>query len=47
MSDWLIVRIPFDDPQNPEIIEVLSNVPINWKDYLEKVAKKQKSLEDI
>ena len=42
MSDWLIVRIPFDDPQNPEIIEVLSNVPINWRDYLEKVTKNTK-----
>lgn len=42
MSDWLIVRIPFDDPEKVEVVKQLSNVPLNWKDYLEKIAKRTK-----
>ena len=42
MSDWLILRFPLDDPQKPEVIEVLANVPSDWKQYLEKKAKEIK-----
>lgn len=40
MSDWLVIRIPLDDPNDAEVIESLSNVPLDWKEYLEKVAEK-------
>lgn len=42
MSDFLIIRIPLDDPNKPEIVEFLANVPINWITYLKQVAKKEK-----
>ncbi len=42
MSDYLIVRIPFNKPDRPEIVEFLSNVPIDWKKYLKEVAEKEK-----
>lgn len=42
MSDYLIIRIPFDKPNKPEIVEFLSDVPIDWKKYLKEVAKKEK-----
>jgi hypothetical protein len=42
MGDWIILRFPFDDPENPEVIEVLANVPTNWKEYLKKKAEEIK-----
>lgn len=42
MSDFLIIRIPLDDPSKPEIVEFLANVPINWKKYLKQVAKRER-----
>ena len=30
------MRFPFDDPEKPEVVEVLANVPIDWKKYLKK-----------
>jgi len=42
MSDFLVIRIPFDKPDKPEIVKFLPNVPINWKKYLEETAKKEK-----
>lgn len=42
MSDWLVIRIPYDKPNRPEIIEILANVPLNWKKYLHQIAKKTK-----
>jgi len=42
MSDWIILRFPFDDPQKPEMIEVLANVPMDWKKYLKKKAREVK-----
>ncbi|HID31665.1 MAG TPA: hypothetical protein EYP19_16915 [Desulfobacterales bacterium] len=38
MTDWVILRFPFDNPERPEVIEVLANVPIDWKQYLKKKA---------
>ncbi|OGK41495.1 hypothetical protein A2954_00645 [Candidatus Roizmanbacteria bacterium RIFCSPLOWO2_01_FULL_37_12] len=40
MSDYLIIRIPFDNPSKPEIIEFLANVPLDWKKYLIQVANR-------
>lgn len=42
MSDWLIVRISDNNPNKVEVVEVLANVPSNWKRYLQKVAKQKK-----
>jgi len=42
MGDNIILRFPFNDPQKPEIIEVLANVPTNWREYLKRKAKKYK-----
>lgn len=42
MGDHVILRFPFDNPEKPEVIEVLANVPTNWKDYLKKKAKEIK-----
>jgi len=42
MSDYLVIRIPFDKPNKPEIVEFLSAVPIDWKEYFKGVAKKEK-----
>jgi hypothetical protein len=42
MSDFLVIRIPFNKPDKPEIIKFLPNIPINWKKYLKGIAKKEK-----
>ncbi len=42
MSDWLTIRIPFNKPDKPEIIEILADVPLNWKKYLRQMANKTK-----
>ena len=42
MSDYLIIRIPFNKPSKPEIVEFLAVVPIDWKKYLKEVAEKEK-----
>ncbi len=42
MSNFLIIRIPFNKPDKPEIVEFLANVPIDWKKYLKEVAQKEK-----
>ena len=42
MSDWLIIRIPFDAPNKAEILELLADVPLDWQKYLDKVAKTTK-----
>ncbi|MCP6719521.1 MAG: hypothetical protein KJI71_04835 [Patescibacteria group bacterium] len=47
MSDYLVIRIPLDKPDKPEIIEFLSAVPIDWKKYLKEVAEKEKKMVGI
>ena len=42
MGDWIILRFPLDNPEKPEVIEVLANAPSNWKLYLKKKAKEIK-----
>lgn len=42
MSDWLVIRIPFDKPSHPEVIEILPDIPLNWGKYLSQVAKRTK-----
>ena len=42
MSDFLVIRIPFNKPDKPEIVKFLPNVPINWKKYLKEIAIKEK-----
>ena len=42
MTDWVILRFPLEEPEKPEVIEVLANVPENWKAYLEKTANRTK-----
>lgn len=42
MGDWVILRFPFDDPGKPEVIEVLANMPTNWKKYLKKKTERIK-----
>ena len=42
MGDYVILLFPFDDPDNPEVVDVLANVPNNWKKYLKKKAHKIK-----
>jgi len=42
MGDQVILLFPFDDPDNPEVVEVLANVPNNWKKYLKKKAHETK-----
>ena len=42
MSDWLIIRIPLNNPNKIEVVDVLPNVPIKWQDYLDKVAEREK-----
>jgi len=42
MGDWVILRFPFDNPEKPEVIEVLANVPTNWQEYLKKKAEEIK-----
>lgn len=42
MGDHIILRFPFNNPENPEIVEVLANVPNNWKKYLKKKAHEVK-----
>ena len=42
MSDFLVIRIPFNKPNKPEIVKFLPNVPINWRKYLKELAKKEK-----
>ena len=44
MSDYLVIRIPFDKPNKPEIVEFLADVPIDWKKYLKEMAKKEKKM---
>jgi len=39
MSDHVILRFPFDDPDNPEVVDVLANVPVHWKKYLKERAR--------
>ena len=39
MSDWLVLRFPPNKPDKPEVVEVLANVPINWKAFLAQKAK--------
>ena len=34
MGDHVILRFPLDDPDNPEVVDVLANVPVHWKKYL-------------
>ncbi len=46
MGDWVILRFPFDDPEKPEVIEVLANVPTNWKGYLKEKQRKSKKKEE-
>lgn len=38
MSDWVILRFPFDQPDKPEVVEVLANVPLNWNKFLKEKA---------
>ena len=42
MSDWIVIRTPFDKPNKPDIIEILAEVPLDWKKYLRRVANKTK-----
>ena len=42
MSDYLVIRIPFNKPLKPEIVRFLAVVPIDWKKYLKEVAEKEK-----
>ena len=42
MSDYLVIRIPFNKPFKPEIVEFLAVVPIDWKKYLKEIAEKEK-----
>ena len=42
MSDYLVIRIPFNKPSKPEIVRFLAVVPIDWKKYLKEVAEKEK-----
>lgn len=42
MGDWVILRFPFDDPEKPEVIKVLANIPHDWKKYLKKKAEEVK-----
>lgn len=42
MGDWVILRFPLDDPEKPEVVEVLANAPIKWKQYLKNKANKIK-----
>ena len=34
MGDHVVLRFPFDDPDKPEVVDVLANVPVDWKKYL-------------
>lgn len=42
MGDHVILRFPFDDPDNPEVVDVLANVLVHWKKYLKETAHKIK-----
>ena len=42
MGDYVILRFPFDNPDNPEVVDVLANVPVHWKKYLKDKANKIK-----
>lgn len=42
MSDWIVIRIPYDKPNQPEIVEILADIPLSWKKYLHRVAKRTK-----
>ena len=34
MSDWLVLRFPLDEPDDPEVVEVLAEVPVDWAAFL-------------
>ena len=40
MSDWVIIRIDLEDPDEVEAIKMVANVPADWKKYMKKLAKK-------
>jgi len=42
MSDYLVIRMPFNKPSKPEIVKFLAVVPIDWKKYLKEIAEKEK-----
>ncbi len=42
MGDHVILRFPLDDPDNPEVVDVLANVPVHWQKYLKDKANEHK-----
>jgi len=47
MTDWIVGLIPFEgDPNDIEIIEVLANPPLDWKEFLKELRIKLKRKED-
>ena len=41
MSDYLVIRIPFNEPSKPEIVKFLAVVPIDWRKYLKEITEKR------
>ena len=41
MSDWVIIRIGLEDPEDIELVQMMANVPIDWKKYIKKIAVKE------
>ena len=41
MGDHVVLRFPFNDPDKPEVVDVLANVPVDWEKYLKKIADKE------
>jgi len=43
MTDWIVGLIPFEgNPDDIEIVEVLANPPLDWKEFLKELAHKTK-----
>jgi len=35
LSDWAIIRLDLDDPDKGELVTIVANAPLNWKQYMQ------------
>ena len=40
MSDWAVIRLDLENPDEAELVTILANVPMHWYDYMETQAIK-------
>jgi len=40
MSDWAIIKLDLNHPDKGEVVTILANAPLNWKQYMKDEASK-------